>query len=274
MTYRADNIRVWRIDELFSLRRRVALVTGGARNLGKDEAEALAEAGADVAITSRNTAMANETATVIAGVTGRIVRAYHLDVTDETEVVEVIAKVIEDFGKLDILVNNAGNPRSTARPEERTLEEWNYTFAVNATGVFLCTREAAKHMIARKSGVIVNIASVAGMVGKDRGEYDGLEMTGCPVDYCAAKGAVINTTRDWACYLGPHGIRVNSISPGGIEDNAAPAEFWRRYAAKIPLGRAGLYGKDIKGPVVFLASEASSWVTGHNLALDGGFTAW
>ena len=158
MSYRADDVRVWKVSELFDLSGRAALVTGGARNLGRDEAEALAEAGADVAITSRDLALAGETAEAIASATGRTVGAYHLDVTDEAEVVAVIAKVIEDFGKLDILVNNAGIPRSTARPEERTRQEWDYTFAVNATGVFLCTREAAKHMMPRKSGKIINIA--------------------------------------------------------------------------------------------------------------------
>jgi len=262
------------VAELFSLRGKTALVTGGARGLGRDEAEALAEAGADVAITSRNMEMCQRTAEIISKEAGRTVRPYRLDVTDEREVGRIIARVIEDFGKLDILVNNAGNPRSTAPPEERTLEEWNYTFAVNSTGVFLCTREAARHMMARSSGVIINIASVAGVVGKDRREYDGLEMTGCPVDYCASKGSVINMTRDWACYLGRYGIRVNSISPGGIKSDAAPEEFWRRYVSKIPLGRAGQLGKDIKGPTVFLASEASCWVTGHNLVMDGGYTAW
>lgn len=274
MSYRADNVKIYKVSDLFSLKGQVALVTGGARNLGRDEAEALAEAGADVAITSRNIEIANSTAEHITKATGRIVRTYHLDVTDEKEVISVIAKVIEDFGKLDILVNNAGNPRSMEPPEQRSLEEWNYTFAVNSTGVFLCTREAARHMMAHKSGVIINIASIGGMIGKDRRQYEGLDMKGITIDYSAAKGAVINMTRDWACYLGPYGIRVNSISPGGIKDNVAPEEFWRRNAYMTPLGRVGQYGKDIKGPIVFLASEASSWVTGHNMVMDGGYTAW
>jgi len=267
---------VW---DLFSLKGKVGLVTGGARRLGRDEAEALAEAGADVAITSRNMEMANRTADDIAKATGRTVRAYHMELTDEAEVINVFKKVVEDFGKLDILVNNAGNPINSAPPEQRKLEDWDYTFAVNSTGVFLCTREAAKHMMARKSGVIINIASESGIIGKDRRQYEGLNMTGVPIDYSAAKGAVINMTRDWACYLGPYGIRVNCISPAGFKDvgteqQTAPEEFWRRYIYGMPLGRAGEFGKDMKGPIVFLASEASSWVTGHNLVMDGGYTAW
>lgn len=267
------------VSDLYDLNGKVGLVTGGARRLGRDEAEALAEAGADVAITSRNMEMADKTAAEIAQATGRTVRAYHMELTDEQEVIGVFEKVIADFGKLDILVNNAGNPINSAPPEARKLEDWDYTFAVNSTGVFLCTREAAKHMMARKSGVIINIASESGIIGKDRRQYEGLNMTGVPIDYSAAKGAVVNMTRDWACYLGPYGIRVNAISPAGFKDvgtaqETAPEEFWRRYTYGMPLGRAGEYGKDMKGPVVFLASEASSWITGHNLVMDGGYTAW
>lgn len=267
------------VSELFSLKGKIGLVTGGARRLGKDEAEALAEAGADVAITSRNMEVANSTASEISKATGQTVRPYHMELTDEEEVISVFKQVVEDFGQLDILVNNAGNPINSAPPEERKLEDWDYTFAVNSTGVFLCTREAAKHMMERKTGVIINIASESGMIGKDRRQYEGLNMTGCPIDYSAAKGAVINMTRDWACHLGAHGIRVNSISPAGFKDvgtsqETAPEEFWRRYIYHMPIGRAGEYGKDMKGAIVYLASEASSWVTGHNLVMDGGYTAW
>jgi len=261
---------VW---DLFSLEGQVALVTGGARNLGRDMVEALAEAGADVAVASRSLERANETAATIAQETGRTVRGYQLDVSEEMQIVRMIGQVIEDFGKLDILVNNAGNPRSSGPPEARSLEEWNYTFAVNSTGVFLCIREAIKHMMPRNSGVIINIASVAGMVGKDRRQYEDADMLGLPVDYMAAKAAVINLTRDYACYLGPYGIRVNSISMAGFE-RGQPQPFIEKYTYMIPLGRMGEDGKDMKGAVVYLASEASAWVTGHNLVLDGGYCAW
>ena len=236
-------------------------------------AEALAEAGADVAITSRSLERANETAATITEATGRTIRGYQLDLSEEEQIIRTIAQVIEDFGKLDILVNNAGNVRSSAPPEARSLADWNYTFALNSTGVFLCTREAIKHMMPRNSGVVINIASEAGMLGKDRRQYEGTNMLVLPVDYMAAKAAVINLTRDYACYLGPYGIRVNSISMAGFE-RGQPQPFIEKYTYMIPLGRMGEDGKDMKGAVVYLASEASAWVTGHNLVLDGGYSAW
>jgi NAD(P)-dependent dehydrogenase (short-subunit alcohol dehydrogenase family) len=261
------------VFDLFKLTGAAALVTGGARNLGKDMATALAEAGADVAITSRNAAEVERTARDIAEKTGRTVCGYELDVTDEADVVRVIGQVIGKFGKLDVLVNNAGNMRNSAPLEARARDDWDYTFAVNSTGSFLCAREAARHMMARRKGVIVNIASVAGMIGKDRRPYEGTDMLGITIDYSAAKGAVISMTRDLACYLAPHGIRVNSISTAGFE-RGQPARFLERYKQTIPLGRLGEDGKDIKGAVVYLASEASAFMTGHNLVIDGGCTAW
>ena len=268
----------WRVKDLFNLDGCVALVTGGARRLGNDMAQALAEAGAEVAVTSRNEVTGPQAADQIAAEYGRTSLWYQLEVTNERQFIQVIQNVIDDFGKLDILINNAGNPINTARPELREVKDWNYTFAVNCAAVFVGMREAAKHMIPRKSGAIINIGSETGVIGKDRRQYEGLDMIGAPVDYVAAKGAVITMTKDWAGYLGPHGIRVNCISPAGFQESeteqeTAPAEFWERYIRRMPLGRAGEFGKDMKGAAVFLASEASAWITGHNLVIDGGMTA-
>ncbi len=261
------------VMDMYRLDGRVALVTGGARNLGFDMAEALGEAGASLAITSRELDKAQIAAERLCKATGLTAKAYALDVTDEQGIVEVIAKVIRDFGTLDILINNAGNVQNSAPFERRALEDWNYTFAANSTGTFLCAKEAAKHMMARETGTIINIASISGMIGKERSVYKGTDMVGVTIDYSAAKGAVINMTRDMACYLGPHGIRVNSISTSGFE-RGQPESFLERYKAQHPLGRLGEDGKDIKGAVVYLASDAAAWVTGHNLVLDGGFSAW
>ena len=263
-------VNVW---DLFSLKGKVALVTGGARTLGRDMAEALAEAGADVAITSRKLDSARATADSLAQDTARTVRGYALDVTDEPQVVDTVEQVARDFGQVDILVNNAGNVQNSAPLELRTREDWDWTFAVNSTGSFLCVREAAKAMIARKTGVIINIASVSGMIGKDRRPYEGTDMLAVTIDYSAAKGAVISMTRDLACYLAPHNIRVNSISMAGFE-RGQPTKFLERYRDAFPMQRLGEDGKDMKGAVVYLASEASAWVTGTNLVLDGGYTAW
>ena len=266
-----------KLHELFDLSGRTALVTGGARNLGFDMACALAEAGCDIAITSRNPADAQASAARIASDTGRTARAFVCDVRAEDQVAAMVDAVLASFGRIDILVNNAGNVISTpedAPLEKRPLEAWQLTIDVNLTGVFLCSKHVvARAMLPARRGVIVNIGSTAGVVGKDRRIYRGTTMGGATIDYHAAKGGVVNMTRDMAVYLAPHGIRVNCISPGGFWRGHSET-FTRQYSEQVPLGRMGEDGKDIKGAVIFLASEASAYVTGANLPVDGGLTAW
>ena len=265
---------VW---ELFRLEGRTALVTGGARNLGYDMALALAEAGADVAITSRTMSHAENSAEEILKATERRVLPLQTDVTDEGQVERMVDDVLEEFGRIDILVSNAGNVRSTpenAPLERRPLEEWHSVISLNLTSVFLCAKHVVeKWMKPNRSGVIINLGSTAGIIGKDRRVYDGTDMGGATVDYHAAKGGVISMTYDMAVYLAPNGIRVNCISPGGFE-RGQPREFLKAYNATVPMERLGVDGKEMKGAVVFLASEASSYITGHNLVIDGGLTAW
>jgi NAD(P)-dependent dehydrogenase (short-subunit alcohol dehydrogenase family) len=265
------------IRELFDLKGKVALVTGGARNLGYDMALALAEAGADVAVTSRTVDSAQKAAGQIAGVTGRQTLGLACDVRYEDQVEALVERTLAAFGRIDILVNNAGNVVSTPdnKPlEQRPLKEWEFTVDVNMKGVFLCT----KHVVARamkpaRTGAIVNIASVAGMLGKDHRVYQGTPMGGVTIDYVAAKAGVIGMTREMACWLAQYNIRVNCISPGGFQ-RGQPETFVRQYSNLVPMGRMGEDGKEIKGAVVYLASEASSYVTGINLPVDGGMTAW
>ena len=148
------------------------------------------------------------------------------------------------------------------------------TIDVNLNGVFYCSKHTvAKAMKPRQSGVIVNIGSTAGIIGKDRRMYAGTTMGGATLDYHAAKGAVVNMTRDMAVYLAPDNIRVNCISPGGFERGQA-ANFIDAYSETVPMRRMGVDRKEMKGAVVFLASEASSYITGHNLVVDGGLSAW
>jgi len=265
------------VQELFDLTGQAALVTGGARNLGYDMALALAEAGAHVAITSRRIEHAQKSAAKIAEATGRRVLPLSLDVRLEDQVELVVDACLAEFGRIDILVNNAGNVVSTrenAPMEKRSLENWQFTIDVNLTGTFLCSKHVAgKAMMSARRGVIINIGSTAGMTGKDRRVYEGTDMGGSTIDYEAAKGGVINMTRDMACYLAPYNIRVNCISPAGFFRNQ-PEPFVKAYSATIPMNRMGQDGKEMKGPVVFLASEASSFITGMNLPVDGGLTAW
>jgi NAD(P)-dependent dehydrogenase (short-subunit alcohol dehydrogenase family) len=265
------------VQELFDISGRVAVITGGARNLGFDMALALAEAGADVAITSRVLEDARASAACIAQRTGRKASALFCDVCREDLVASMVDAVLDNFGRIDILVNNAGNVVSTqenAPLEKRPIEEWQHTIDVNLLGVFLCSKHvSAKAMIPARSGVIINIASTAGMVGKDRRIYRGTPMGGATIDYHAAKGGVINMTRDMAVYLADYNIRVNSISPGGFWRGHSDV-FTSQYSEGVPMRRMGQDGKEMKGAVVFLASEASSYVTGINLPVDGGLTAW
>jgi NAD(P)-dependent dehydrogenase (short-subunit alcohol dehydrogenase family) len=265
------------VQELFDLTGRVALVTGGARDLGYDMATALAEVGADVAVTSRTPADAGLAARRIAEDTGRRAAGFGCDVRFEDQVAAMVDAVLATLGKIDILVNNAGNVTSTPanKPlEHRPVEEWEFTVDVNLKGSFLC----AKHVVAKAmkpagGGVIVNIGSVAGMGGKDHRIYEGTNMGGVTVDYAAAKGGVINMTREMACWLARYNIRVNCISPGGFWRGHSET-FTRQYSYLVPMGRMGQDGKEIKGALVFLASEASSYVTGINLPVDGGMMAW
>ena len=264
-------------QELFDLTGKVALVTGGAQNLGFDMAIAMAEVGAEIAITSRNLENAQASAKTITDDTRQQVVGFVCDVADESQVERLIDDVLAEFGKIDILINNAGNVVSlpnNAPLEKRPTELWHDTINVNLHGTFYCTKHTvAKAMKPAGSGVIINLGSTAGIVGKDRHVYQGTDMGGATIDYHAAKGAVINMTRDLAVYLAPDNIRVNCISPGGFFRNQ-PEPFVKAFSATIPMGRMGQDGKELKGAAVFLASEASSYVTGHNLIVDGGLTIW
>ena len=264
---------VW---ELFDLAGKVFLVVGGARDLGRDMATALAEAHADGVVTSRQSESAVAAAGAIGGATGRKVVGLPLDATDEDSVEQAVAGTVEAFGRIDVLVNNVGGGGGgmPGKPnlEERELAAWLALNAANVTAPWLVIKHVAPVMRRQQSGSIVNIASIAGMIGRDRSVYvDG--MAPQPIDYAAAKGAVIGMTRDMAAYLGEDGIRVNALSPGGFE-RGQPRGFVERYSAKAMLGRMGRDGVDLKGAVVYLASDAAAYVTGHNLVVDGGFTAW
>lgn len=200
------------------------------------------------------------------GAPGLAVKA---DVTDEADVSGMVASAVERFGRLDILVNNAG-VATAGLPQELSLDDWKWVVDVNLTGVFLCAREAARAMIAAGSGGrIINIASILGA---------GASQPAPAPAYAATKGAVVNLTRDLAVHWAEHAIRVNAIGPayfpsemtGGIfEDAGILAEIEHR----TPLGRVGRL-EELKGPIVFLASDASSYVTGQTLYVDGGWTAW
>lgn len=272
------------VQELLSLKGKVALVTG-VRNLGYYAAETLAELGAFVVVTTRDLQRSEKIATELSEEKKTKVLGLKLEATDENSWKEVADKIIFEFGKIDILVNNAGgrNPEVVRKTpidditesylEERTLDSWKANIDTNLTSVFLGCKTVISHMKKQKYGKIVNIASMDGMVGRDLGLYIGTGLSPTVPDYLASKAGVINLTRGIAVVFAKYGINVNSISPGGFFRDQ-PDEFVRKYCEKVPLGRMGRDDIDLKGAIAYLCSPASDYVTGHNLVVDGGWTAW
>jgi NAD(P)-dependent dehydrogenase (short-subunit alcohol dehydrogenase family) len=250
--------------ELFDLSGKVALVTGGGKGIGRQMATALAEAGADLVLCARNVDRCEEAAAAMP------TRALGLacDVREKGQVEAVVARTLDEFGRIDVLVNNAGTVWGGA-PEEIPLDGWQKVVDVNLTGVFLCSQAAGREMIARGGGKIVNIASVAGLRGGPPEVMNALP-------YNATKGGVISFTRDLACKWAQHGIYVNAIAPGWFPSDMSRHvldSHEERLLEHIPLRRFG-GDDDLKGAIVFLASRASDYVTGQTLVVDGGETAW
>lgn len=258
--------------ELFDLRGRVALITGGAGNLGGVFARALAGAGARVVLVDRDGALAQRRAAelVAAGAEGTL--AFDADVGDEARVRDVVAAIARECGGLDILVNNAATrtPNMFSPLEAFPLEEWDLVMRVNLTAMFLCARAAAPLLREKGHGTIVNVASIYGISAPDQRLYEGVAFN-TPAIYSASKAGVVGLTRYLATYYAP-GIRCNALTPGGVFANQ-PAPFPERYAQRTPLGRMAR-AEEMGAGLLYLASDASSYVTGHNLVVDGGWTAW
>jgi NAD(P)-dependent dehydrogenase (short-subunit alcohol dehydrogenase family) len=262
--------------EMFRLEGRVAVVTGGARNLGYDMAEILAEAGCHLAITSRNAENAETAARKLQERFGRDTFSRSLDVRGFAQVEAFAQAVYAWKGHVDVLVNNAGGTmaRSPGHLFSRAPEDMVELIAVNLIGTMFCCKAFGKIMADQGHGKIINIASIAGLVGRDRRMYQRNSMSGQPVEYAAAKAGIIGLTRDLAGLLSPLGVHVNAISPGGFGPRELPPGFVKDYCDRTPLGRMGRDGVDLKGAALYLASPASDYVTGHNLVVDGGFTLW
>jgi gluconate 5-dehydrogenase len=256
------------VRDLFSLEGRVSVVTGGSSGIGRQMAQALAEMGSDIVACARDGARCEQAAAEIAASTGRRALGVACDVRSEEAVGALIARTQDEFGRIDIVVNNAGTVW-VAWPEDTPLSGWQKVVDVNLTGVFLVCRAAGPIMIRQRAGRIINIASVAGLKGAPPEILNAIA-------YQATKGGVISFTRDLACKWARHGITVNAIAPGWFptEMTASLLDAHRdTLVAHVPLGRLGAE-HDLKGAVVYLASEASSYVTGQTLVVDGGESAW
>ncbi len=261
--------------ELFQLNGKVAVIIGGARDLGLDMAQALGEAGSNLVITSRTLASAEKAIGHLKATCPGDILALALDVCDHGQVIATAETVRSWKGQTDILVNNAGGGLGLVPTNlfERKPEDIRQLIDTNLVGTLFCCQAFGKIMAVQGHGSIINIASIAGMVGRDRQMYEQNQMHEQPIDYAAAKAGVIGMTQDLAGFLSPLGVRVNAISPGGFE-RGQPEGFVKAYSARTPMGRMGKDGVDLKGAALFLASSASDYVTGVNLAVDGGFTIW
>lgn len=255
------------VQDLMSLEGRVSVVTGGSAGLGYQMATALAEAGSNLVICARKLERCEEAAHSLKAL-GVEVLPLQCDVAQPDQIEAMANEVADRFGKADVLVNNAGRAWF-APPEDMPLDRWQQVMDVNITGTFLCSQAFGRMMIPRRSGKIINIASVSGLRGKNPEVHNSLA-------YNTSKGAVVNMTRDLAVKWAQHNIYVNCIAPGFFPASRNQSRFEERrdhILKEIPLGRTG-GPDDLKGPVVFLASDASNFVTGAILSVDGGGTAW
>jgi NAD(P)-dependent dehydrogenase (short-subunit alcohol dehydrogenase family) len=255
--------------QLFHLKGKTALVTGGGGIYGVHIVRALAEAGARVVIASRDVTKCEALSQQLR-TEGLSAEAGALDLTSESSIRGLLEKILGDHGQLDVLVNNAV-ARSGGDLRHMSAGEWETAMKVNSTGLFLACQIFSEPMQAARSGSIINIASIYGMVGPDFTIYEGTQLSN-PVNYAFAKGGMINLTRYLASFLAPFNVRVNCLSPGGFRTEDTPPEFAPNYSRRTPLRRMA-EADDIKGPIVFLASDASRYITGHNLPVDGGWTA-
>jgi len=253
--------------QLLSLDGKTALVTGGAGRYGKVFSRALAEAGAKVWIASRNGEACSAFAAELRA-EGFRADSDTMDMTSEDDLRRVRDRILEADGRIDILVNNA-----VIRPMkgyDDDLEHWRESIDVNSTGIFAPTRVFGGVMETQRSGSIINISSIYGVVSPDLRAY-GREGDDVPPDYMFHRSGVLNFTRAMAMRFARFGVRVNALSPGGLDEPTIPAKTREFYEARCPMGRfAG--PDDVKGALVFLASDASAYVTGQNLIVDGGWT--
>lgn len=269
-----------KLVELFSLKEKVAVVTGALGLLGKQHCHALAEAGANVVVCDLNE---NECAKFASSLPA-LSLGISADITNKKSVKDLRDKIISNYGKIDILVNNAAindkfeDPLSAleeSKFENYPVEMFRKSLEVNVTGMFLCSQVIGTEMAKRNYGSIINIASTYGIVAPDQSIYKnekGEQTFFKSAAYPVTKGAMIAFTKFLAAYWGNRGVRVNTLSPGGVRDNQEEF-FVKNYSARTPLGRMA-HPTDYKGALIFLASDASGYMTGANLIVDGGWTAW
>ena len=259
------------IEELFDLSGKTSVVTGASGYLGGAMARALAEAGSRVAVTSRDAGRARAVAGALPDPHARAHRGFVLDQMDAQSIERGFAELFDELGRVDVLVNNGHEPLANDWTDV-TAEQFSRQLA-NATGYFVLARLVRDHAVKRGGPAsVIMLGSMYGLVASYPEAYRGI-CPASPVAYHALKGGIIHLTRHLAVYWAADGVRVNCLSPGPFPSPKAPAGLAERLNRHSPMRRMGL-PHELKGAVVFLASDASSYVTGHNLIIDGGWTAW
>ncbi|AMP91812.1 TPA: SDR family oxidoreductase [Legionella pneumophila] len=268
---------------LFNLTNKTAVITGGAGILGKGFSRELAKNGAKVAVADVCFEKAEQVCqSILEEFPDAKVLPLRCDVTDKINIAHMVETVKAKFNSIDILLNNAATKTDNlhkffASFEEYDLETWRKVMSVNLDGMFLVAQAVSKEMIKQNTGgSIIQTSSIYGVVAPDQSIYKGSEYLGVeintPAVYSASKGAVLSLTKYLATYLAKYSIRVNTLTPGGIESGQNNT-FIKNYSSKVPLGRMGKFD-ELLGALVFLASDASTYVTGQNIIVDGGFTCW
>jgi len=270
------------ISKLFDLEGRNIVITGASGLLGSQYANTLSSAGANIILLDIDTAKNEKLKSTLIKKYKNKISAYTLDISDQIKVNKTSKKIIKDFKKIDGLINNAAYTSKGAKEksdnafgafENFPIDIWQKSLDINLSGVFFCSQAFGKIMAKQGKGVIVNIASTYGLVGADQRIY-GKSGLNLPISYAATKGAIVNFTRYLAAYWHGKNIRVNTLSPGGVMDKTYQEKsFIKKYSEKTILGR--MANKDeYNGAMLFLISDASSYMTGANLVVDGGWTAW
>lgn len=269
-----------KVYERFSLVGKNVVVTGATGILGQLYCKRLAETGARVIVADLDANMCTRLADEIVSETGGQAIGIPVDLANEDAVKGWAKDILSQCNCVDVLVNNAAtkSPNFFTPLETFLLSDWNHVVNVNVTGMFLAVRELAPSMVARGKGSIINVSSIYGVVGPDQRIYVGSwyeEMGGqinTPLVYSATKGAVIAMTRYLATLWGSKGVRTNTLTPGGVASGQNNI-FYEKYSSKVPMGRMA-QAEEMVGALIFLASDASSYVNGQNIIVDGGWTAW
>lgn len=262
-------------EDIFDLNNKVIILTGAAGNLGSQYAKGLSRAGANVVLSDIDYLQCKKLSEQLKNEFNVDPLPIKTDLQKKSSIQKLVKNTMKKYSKIDVLINNAayqGNDSIRKTPfETLSLKNWNQAISVNLTGIFLLCQEVGKIMKKQKGGSIINIGSTYGIVAPDQSIY-GNSGQNAGAFYAATKSAVINLTRYLASYWGKHGIRVNTLSPGGVKRNQTKS-FISNYSKKTMLGRMAKNDEYV-GAIIFLSSNASSYMTGSNLVIDGGWTAW